>query len=284
MNRHPLKYAKQLFLMDRYLFHPQREAEDGKTWLVEHVETEELHSTTDRPLEVPLKSDGRRFELDVLLEDQRQIMTVILCKLREWLSHLNIEDDHEIHHFKPLRMTIMGAARTGKSVLINTLVTMLRVMFDDNDVVHVAAPTGTAAFNVVGETLHRMFSIMVEDDMKNIKGMSERSKKAMLVKFKMAIAILIDKCSMVGMRILGSACSNVNECAHGGNHSDEDWGGVPIVILVGDDFQLPPPFDKGAFDVLYYGSHNNGLSGIEALGAEQFINCSNLVMELSAAK
>jgi hypothetical protein len=29
-----------------------------------------------------LKSDGRRFELDDLLEDQRQIMTVILCKLK----------------------------------------------------------------------------------------------------------------------------------------------------------------------------------------------------------
>ncbi len=52
-----------------YLFHPQREAEDGKTWLVEHLEREELHSTTERPLEVPLKSDGRRFKLDDLLED-----------------------------------------------------------------------------------------------------------------------------------------------------------------------------------------------------------------------
>jgi hypothetical protein len=64
---HALKSAKQDFLMDLYLFHQQRQAEDGKTWLVEHVEREELHSTTDRPLEVPLKSDGRRFELDDLL-------------------------------------------------------------------------------------------------------------------------------------------------------------------------------------------------------------------------
>jgi hypothetical protein len=129
-------------------------------------------------------------------------------------------------------------------------------MFDDNDVVHVAAPTETAAFNVGGETLHQMFSIMVEDDMKNLKGISEQSKKGMHVKFKKAIVILIDEHSMVGMRMLGSACSNVNECAHGGNHSDEDWGGVPTVILVGDDFQLPPPFDKGAFNVLHYGSCN----------------------------
>jgi hypothetical protein len=284
MTHHPLKYAKQEFLMDLYLFHPHREAKDGKTWLVDHLEREELHSTTDRPLEVPLKSDCRRFELDNLLEDQRQIMTVILCKLKEWLFHLDIKDDCEIGHFKPLRMTIMGAAGTGKSVLINTIVTVLRVMIDDNDVVHVA-PTGTAAFNVGGETLYQMFSIMVEDEMKNPKGMSEQSKKAMLlkfiktmlVKFKKAIAILIDEHSMVGMRMLGSAFSNVNECAHGGNHSDEDWGVVPIVILVGDDFQLPPPFDKGAFDVLHYGIHTNGLSGIEALGVEQFINCSNLV-------
>jgi predicted GTPase len=67
-----------------------------------------------------------------LLEDQRQIMTVILCKLREWLSHLDIEDGCEMGDFKPLRMTIMGAAGTGKSVFINTLVTVLRVMSDDN--------------------------------------------------------------------------------------------------------------------------------------------------------
>jgi hypothetical protein len=47
MTHHPLKYAKQEFLTDLYLFHPQREAEDCKTWLVEHMEREELHSTTE---------------------------------------------------------------------------------------------------------------------------------------------------------------------------------------------------------------------------------------------
>jgi hypothetical protein len=62
-----IEICQTRLLMDLYLFHQQRQAEDGKTWLVEHVEREELHSTTDRPLEVPLKSDGRRFELDDLL-------------------------------------------------------------------------------------------------------------------------------------------------------------------------------------------------------------------------
>jgi hypothetical protein len=43
-NHHPLNHAKQQFFMDCYLFHPQMEAEDGKTWLVEHVEREELQT------------------------------------------------------------------------------------------------------------------------------------------------------------------------------------------------------------------------------------------------
>jgi hypothetical protein len=52
---------------------------------------------------------------------------------------------------------VRGAAGTGKSYIINTIVSYLRRMFGDNDVVHVLAPTGTAAFNVIGETL-RIFA------------------------------------------------------------------------------------------------------------------------------
>ena len=33
---------------------------------------------------------------------------------------------------------------------------------------------------------------------------------------------------------------NVSKTAHGGGHYDEDWGGVPVVIFLGDDYQIPP--------------------------------------------
>jgi hypothetical protein len=49
----------------------------------------------------------------------------------------------------PLRLTVRGASGTGKSYIINTLVSYLRRMFGDNDVVHVLAPTGIAAFNIL---------------------------------------------------------------------------------------------------------------------------------------
>jgi hypothetical protein len=61
--------------------------------------------------------------------------------------------------FIPLRLTVRGAAGTGKSFIINTIVSYLRRMFDDNDVVHVLAPTGIAAFNVLEEKLHRFSGI-----------------------------------------------------------------------------------------------------------------------------
>jgi nicotinamide riboside kinase len=61
--------------------------------------------------------------------------------------------------FKPLRMTIMGCAGTGKSVLINTVVAYIRRMFQKNYSFIVAAPTGAAAHNVGGQTIHREFKI-----------------------------------------------------------------------------------------------------------------------------
>lgn len=62
----------------------------------------------------------------------------------------------------PLRMIISGTAGTGKSYLINCLRLLLR------DKVRVAAPTGVAAFNVDGHTLHSLLSLPTKGDYTNI--------------------------------------------------------------------------------------------------------------------
>lgn len=41
----------------------------------------------------------------------------------------------------------------------------------------------------------------------------------------------------------------MNQTAHGGKNKDHPWGGIPIIILVGDDYQLPPIM-PGAFYAL----------------------------------
>jgi hypothetical protein len=69
------------------------------------------------------------------------------------------EESDKNDPFIPLRLTMRGAAGTGKSFIINTIVSYLRRMFGSNDVVHVLSPIGIAAFNFLGETLHRFSGI-----------------------------------------------------------------------------------------------------------------------------
>jgi hypothetical protein len=52
---------------------------------------------------------------------------------------------------------------------------------------------------------------------------------------------------MIGQLVLGTVEINVRENAHNGGHDTEDWGGIPVIVLFGDDYQLPPP-GLGAID------------------------------------
>jgi len=49
---------------------------------------------------------------------------------------------------------------------------------------------------------------------------------------------MIDEQSMLSSKILAVAERNVRECAFKGQNSKEIWGGVPVVLLFGDDYQL----------------------------------------------
>ena len=64
----------------------------------------------------------------------------------------------------PLRMVVSGTAGTGKSYLIQCLKLLLK------DRLCVAAPTGVAAFNVDGYTLHSLLSLPVKGDFKPLEG------------------------------------------------------------------------------------------------------------------
>jgi hypothetical protein len=93
---------------------------------------------------------------------QSAVLYKVFSKIREWMEW---EAGNQNSKFVPLRLTVRGAAGMGKSFIINTIVSYMRLMFDDNDVVHVVAPTGMSAFNVLGETLHRSVGL----DWRNMK-------------------------------------------------------------------------------------------------------------------
>jgi hypothetical protein len=50
---------------------------------------------------------------------------------------------------------------------------------------------------------------------------------------------MMDERSMLSQIILGLVEQAVTRSAHECGHSGEDWDGIPVRILFGDDYQLP---------------------------------------------
>ena len=108
---------------------------------------------------------------------------------------------------------------------------------------YVCGPTGTAAFNAGGETCHRLFNI--QGRLYNSK-LSSQALKILMSKLEDTIALIVDERSMVSALLLGTMEAYCRQAAFKGTKSPLSWGGLPIVVLVGDDYQLPP-IDEGAF-------------------------------------
>ena len=94
----------------------------------------------------------------------------------------------------PLRMIISGTAGTGKSYLIHCL----RLLFQHQ--LRVTAPTGVAAFNIDGHTLHSLLSLPARSEFKDLEG--ERLNK-LQQSFSEVRYIIINEMSMVGRKTLG---------------------------------------------------------------------------------
>jgi hypothetical protein len=178
--------------------------------------------------------------------------------------------------FVPLRLIVRGAAGTWKSFIINTIVSYMRRI----DVVHVVAPTGMSAFNFLGETLHRFAGL----DWRNMKkGMTNSTMDKSQKKLQNTVAILMDERSMLSQIILGLVEQAVAGSAQECGHSGEDWCGIPVVILFGDDYQLPSIGNGGATNIPQL-NKNSGTEGLHDMtqcqGGLQFMNLAEEVMEL----
>ena len=119
------------------------------------------------------------------------IFVEIMAKVKEWLTC----DD--ISNFEPLRMIINGSGGSGKSVIVNTVVTYMRKMFNLNDVVKVAAPTGTAACNVGGETFHHLMNMQVSRSEYKAATLTDSQRLKLVKKFRCLRALIIDERSLV---------------------------------------------------------------------------------------
>ena len=207
--------------------------------------------------------------------DQRDIVAVVIDKLYEFM------ESDDLSSFRPLRIILNGAGGSGKSVVINTIVTVIRKMFDSDDVVKVAAPTGTAAFNVSGETFHHMLGNRVSRLAYLPNSMSASKRLKLIKKFKCLLAVIVDERSLVSNSVLGTAARQICETIFDGGPLREDiWGGLPIVILAGDDFQLPSQ-EEGPLNVLSSTAPKNRMI---STGRNALLECAENVYDLQGSK
>ncbi len=250
--------------------------ESGKEpeeWLLEKIAA--FDEDGSETLSLPLKDDGSEYNLEDLYPDQQEIVALVLDKLKEFM------DCKDLSKFKPLRLIINGAGGSGKSVVINTIVTAIKRMFDSDDVVKVVAPTGTAAFNVHGQTFHHLLGNRVSQASYVPNTMSKAKKMKLAKKFKTLLALIVDERSLVSNVNLGTAARQIAESIYeGGPLSEESWGGLPVVILAGDDYQLPS-MEEGALKILNFQKAKNKMTD---LGRRAFLECAQNVMSLKGSK
>ena len=272
-----------------YMLSPTQAQGDNshnEAWLLQTIVNHQAERDESyKPFTMTINGRTEVMDISHAKDDQLSIVIAVMKKLKEWTECSTTNDPDLAQSFHPMRMTIRGSAGAGKSFLIKSLANSIREIFGERGVVHIVAPTGAAAYNVGGETLHRTWAI---NPHKPSQPLHETTKERLIANHKHTICVIADERSMLTSDVIGAAERNTSASTHGGAHDSEDWGGVPIVILVGDDYQLPPPTNtqKGAFDTMDTRSSysQQRLEGTASFGSDIFTQMSEHCMELTSVK
>lgn len=137
---------------------------------------------------------------------------------------------------------ITGRAGTGKSTLLGYF------RRNTKKKVAVLAPTGVAALNVKGQTIHSFFGFKPNITLRMIKKLTESHEKAAI--YRKLDAIVIDEISMVRADLLDCVDRFLRL---NGPSAEAPFGGLQM-IFIGDLYQLPPVItgaEKAGFSSLY---------------------------------
>ncbi len=149
-------------------------------------------------------------------------MDITLSAEQEFL--LKVMEGTQQHLF------ITGRAGTGKSVLLR------HFREHTQKKVVIAAPTGIAALNVRGQTIHSLFRIAPQLHRKGT--LAPNSRACTLL--KRIDTLVIDEISMVRADLLDAVDERLREACK----NDVPFGGVQV-IMFGDVYQLPPVVEEG---------------------------------------
>lgn len=137
-----------------------------------------------------------------------------------------------------LDLFITGKAGTGKSTLLN------HICQKYSQDMAILAPTGIAALNIHGDTIHSFFRLKPGYELDEAKNV--RIGKHTLEKLQAVETILIDEISMVRADILDA----IDVMLRRARRSEVSFGGVRMLFF-GDLFQLPPTLNRHDEETFY---------------------------------
>ena len=171
-------------------------------------------------------------------------------KIRSHLEHQVLHEQHNCQcaDYKPLHMFVSGVGGTGKSFLIKTIHALVNSMWEKetkSTVCAVTAPTGLAAFNISGVTIHRLLQLPIEHEGKRAGywKLAKEALKVMRASLSQLRLLIIDEVSMVSSLNLAYIHLRLDEI-----FAKDEWFGGVNVLFVGDILQLPPVAGAAVFE------------------------------------
>ncbi|KAI8519597.1 hypothetical protein Bbelb_028540 [Branchiostoma belcheri] len=168
-----------------------------------------------------------------LMQSLNRIQQNVFYFVRKWCMEMARGKRPE-----PFRVFVTGGARTGKSHVIKCIyyeaTRILQQTQENPDKVFVllTAPTGTAAFNIGGSTLHHAFHLSMK-----YEKLKEKTVNTLRAQYESLKIVIIDEVSMVDKKLLRQIHERLCQLTQG--HPDAFFGNVSI-LAVGDMYQIPP--------------------------------------------
>ena len=179
----------------------------------------------------------------MLNDDQRRVFATVKAHLLHQKCHEQSDGSCDI---KPVRMIVSGVGGTGKSFLIEAIKALVISIWPLDDLVcAIAAPTGLAAFNVGGTTIHRLFQLPIEHSAKTASywSLPKSSQKVMKTTLYNVKLFIIDEISMVSSLNLAYIHMRLEEL-----FGDGEWFRSRNMLFVGDLLQLQPVSGSPVFE------------------------------------
>ena len=178
--------------------------------------------------------------------DQTRVFDKINCQLQHQVQHET--GSCKCSDLKPLHMFISGVGGTGKSFLIKAIRAVVLDMWHDKEeslLCAVTAPTGLAAYNVGGVTIHPLLQLPIEHEGRTAGywRLGKDPLKVMRRSLSLLRLLIIDEVSMLSNLNLAYVHLRLDEI-----FGRDEWFGGVNVLFVGDILQLPPVNGAPVFD------------------------------------